>query len=61
MLGKRKPKDEVLRCSFCHKSQDQVKKLIGNPSEPPNRVYICDECIAVCHSILEDDEREKPN
>jgi hypothetical protein len=28
---KRKPKDEVLRCSFCHKSQDQVKKLIGNP------------------------------
>jgi len=61
MLGKRKPKDQVLRFSFCHKSPDQVKKLIGNPSEPPDRVYICDQCIRVCNSILEDDEREKSN
>jgi ATP-dependent Clp protease ATP-binding subunit ClpX len=61
MLGKRKLKDEVLRCSFCHKSQELVKKLIGNPSEPPNRVYICDECIAVCNSILEDDKKEDSN
>jgi len=61
MLETRKPKDEVLRCSFCHKRYDQVKKLIANPSEPPNRVYICDECISVCNAILEGDKTEKPN
>ncbi len=46
--------DEPLRCSFCHKSQDAVGKLIASPSEFP-RAYICDECVAVCNSILEDD------
>ena len=49
--------DETLRCSFCHKSQDAVAKLISSPSEYP-RAYICDECVAVCNSILEDDEGE---
>ena len=49
--------DEPLRCSFCHKSQDVVGKLISSPSEYP-RAYICDECIAVCNSILEDDRHE---
>jgi len=46
--------DESLRCSFCHKSQDAVAKLISSPSDYP-RAYICDECVAVCNSILEDD------
>ena len=49
--------DESLRCSFCHKSQDAVAKLISSPSDYP-RAYICDECVAVCNSILEDDRGE---
>jgi len=51
--------DETPRCSFCHKSQDVVGKLISSPSDYP-RVYVCDECIAVCNSILEDDRRDHP-
>ncbi|WP_446744001.1 ATP-dependent Clp protease ATP-binding subunit ClpX [Silvibacterium acidisoli] len=51
--------DETLRCSFCHKSQDAVAKLISSPSDYP-RAYICDECVAVCNSILEDDRGETP-
>ncbi len=39
-----------LKCSFCGKTQDKVKKLIAGPG-----VYICDECIGVCSSILEED------
>ena len=46
--------EEALRCSFCHKYQDAVAKLISSPSDYP-RAYICDECVAVCNSILEDD------
>jgi len=49
--------DEVLRCSFCHKSQDAVTKLISSPTDYP-RAYICDECVGVCNSILEDDRSE---
>src|ERR1700721_39602 len=49
--------EESLRCSFCHKSQDAVAKLISSPSDYP-RAYICDECVAVCNSILEDDRAE---
>src|ERR1700704_809517 len=49
--------DETLRCSFCHKSQDAVAKLISSPSDYP-RAYICDECVAVCNSILDDDRTE---
>ncbi|MGC2608127.1 MAG: ATP-dependent Clp protease ATP-binding subunit ClpX, partial [Silvibacterium sp.] len=51
--------DDTLRCSFCHKSQDAVAKLISSPSDYP-RAYICDECVAVCNSILEDDRSETP-
>ncbi|ACO31650.1 MULTISPECIES: ATP-dependent Clp protease ATP-binding subunit ClpX [Acidobacterium] len=51
--------DDSLRCSFCHKSQDAVAKLISSPSDYP-RAYICDECVAVCNSILEDDRAEAP-
>jgi ATP-dependent Clp protease ATP-binding subunit ClpX len=46
-------RDEALRCSFCKKSQDEVGKIITSPAEP--RAYICDECVAVCNSIVEDD------
>src|ERR1700756_344573 len=49
--------DDALRCSFCHKSQDARAKLISSPSDYP-RAYICDECVAVCNSILEDDRSE---
>ncbi|MGE5112303.1 MAG: ATP-dependent Clp protease ATP-binding subunit ClpX [Acidobacteriaceae bacterium] len=56
-MRSRSGSDEVLRCSFCHKSQDAVAKLISSPSDYP-RAYICDECVAVCNSILEDDRTE---
>ena len=54
---KRAGSDDTLRCSFCHKSQDVVGKLISSPSDYA-RAYICDECIAVCNSILDDDKPE---
>ena len=43
-------RDDVLRCSFCSKSQNDVKKLIAGPT-----VYICDECVDVCNEIIADD------
>ena len=43
--------EELLRCSFCGKSQNEVKKLIAGPS-----VYICNECIDICLEIINDDE-----
>jgi hypothetical protein len=47
--------DAPMKCSFCHKAECVVGKLISSPSDYP-RAYICDECIAVCYSILEDDK-----
>ncbi len=48
------PSDKHLRCSFCGKSKDAVKKFISGPN-----VYICNECIALCNEILaEEEERE---
>ncbi len=44
-----------LRCSFCHKPEGAVGKLIGNPSDY-QRAFICDECVNVCQIVL-DDER----
>ncbi|MFY9558929.1 MAG: ATP-dependent Clp protease ATP-binding subunit ClpX [Terriglobales bacterium] len=58
-MKNRSSSDEILRCSFCHKSQDAVAKLISSPSDYP-RAYICDECVAVCNSILEDDRTTTP-
>ena len=50
--------DEPLRCSFCHKTQEQVEKLISSPSDYP-RAYVCNECVGVCQTILEDEKREQ--
>ncbi len=44
---------ELLKCSFCNKSQKQVKKLIAGPG-----VYICDECIDLCNEIIEEELSE---
>jgi len=57
MRNRSRPCDDSLRCSFCHKAQGAVGKLISTPSDYP-RAYICDECIAVCVSILADDKPE---
>ena len=46
----KKEGDDVLRCSFCNKSQNDVKKLIAGPT-----VFICDECVDVCNEIISDD------
>ena len=43
--------DDQVRCSFCHKTQDQVHKLIAGP----DGVYICDECVDICADILEEE------
>jgi len=47
---------ELLKCSFCGKSQKQVKKLIAGPG-----VYICDECIDLCNEIIEEELGESVN
>jgi len=44
--------DDTLRCSFCGKSQNEVKKLIAGPT-----VYICNECIDICNEIITDDQQ----
>lgn len=43
--------DDIVRCSFCNKTQAQVRKLIAGP----NGTYICDECIAICSEIIEEE------
>lgn len=48
MIGKN---DDQVRCSFCNKTQNQVRKLIAGP----NGAYICDECIDVCAEIIEEE------
>jgi ATP-dependent Clp protease ATP-binding subunit ClpX len=44
--------EEVLQCSFCGKSQNEVKKLIAGPG-----VYVCNECIDICNEIINDDDQ----
>ena len=46
-----KMRDGKVRCSFCHKSEDQVRKLIAGPEG----VFICDECIGICSEIMEEE------
>ncbi len=54
MTGKKTTGDENIRCSFCGKTQDQVHKLIAGP----NGTYICDECVAICADIIDDEEMD---
>ena len=54
-MSRREGSSSLLRCSFCGKSQNEVKKLIAGPG-----VYICDECIDLCTDIIEEEkEREE--
>ena len=48
-----KDDEKLLYCSFCGKSQDEVKKLIAGPS-----VYVCDECVELCNDIIRDELQE---
>ncbi len=56
MSDKKDDKDDgdQFFCSFCGKSQKEVKKLIAGPS-----VYICNECVGLCDEIIEDEERSE--
>jgi len=51
-MGKKQSDSEILRCSFCNKDQNDVRKLIAGPT-----VFICDECVEVCNDIIADDGR----
>ena len=48
--------DNKVRCSFCNKTQDQVRKLIAGPN-----AFICDECVDICMEIIEDEMEEDQN
>ena len=51
-MVKKSDEPEILRCSFCNKDQNDVRKLIAGPT-----VFICDECVEVCNDIIADDNR----
>ncbi len=46
-------KDKIFHCSFCGKSQHEVRKLIAGPS-----VYVCDECVSLCNDIINEESRD---
>jgi ATP-dependent Clp protease ATP-binding subunit ClpX len=52
-MSKKSTPGDVLRCSFCNKSQRDVKKLIAGPT-----VYICDECVDICLDIIAEDRKD---
>src|SRR6186713_3597351 len=52
MTTKKTGETDVLRCSFCNKDQNDVRKLIAGPT-----VFICDECVEVCNDIIADDNK----
>src|SRR2546426_1845137 len=52
-MVKKAGETEVLRCSFCNKDQNEVRKLIAGPT-----VFICDECVQVCNDIIRADAEE---
>jgi len=54
MADGKKSKEKLLYCSFCGKSQDEVKKLIAGPS-----VYICDDCVSLCTDIVSNEFQEE--
>src|ERR671930_541917 len=51
-MVKKNGETEILRCSFCNKDQNDVRKLIAGPT-----VFICDECVEVCNDSIADDNR----
>ena len=51
-MAQKNGEPEILRCSFCNKDQNDVRKLIAGPT-----VFICDECVEVCNDIIADDSR----
>ena len=53
MMARQAKSDANLRCSFCGKSRDQVRKLIAGPT-----VYICDECVGLCNDIISEEWQE---
>jgi len=54
-MAKKNGDADALRCSFCNKDQNDVRKLIAGPT-----VFICDECVEVCNDIIADDNRHEP-
>ena len=55
-MANRSDDKKKVRCSFCNKSQEQVRKLIAGPN-----VYICDECIEICSEIIQDEFDNEPS
>ena len=53
-MAKKTTTPKTVKCSFCGKAQENVKKIIAGPG-----VYICDECIAICRNIIEDGDYEE--
>lgn len=51
-----KNSDDKVRCSFCNKTQDQVRKLIAGPAG----IYICDECVEICADIIDEEYDDEP-
>ncbi len=51
-MTKKTGESDILRCSFCNKDQNDVRKLIAGPT-----VFICDECVEVCNDIIADDNK----
>jgi ATP-dependent Clp protease ATP-binding subunit ClpX len=51
-MTKKAGESDILRCSFCNKDQNDVRKLIAGPT-----VFICDECVEVCNDIIADDNK----
>ena len=54
MTDKKGSGEKLLYCSFCGKSQHEVRKLIAGPS-----VFICDECIELCNDIIRDEAQQE--
>ena len=54
-MVKKSGETEVLRCSFCNKDQNDVRKLIAGPT-----VFICDECVQICVDIIQNDAPAAP-
>ena len=53
-MSRKKPDGDGLKCSFCNKSQRDVRKLIAGPT-----VYICDECVDICLDIIAEERKAK--